>query len=165
LHRRRATVVLLAIAAVMAVGCGGGGTSGAGGHDHGAEGSPQDHDGETFSFGAPADPSEADRTIRVEGHDLRFEPERIEVEAGETIAFEFVNEGSLDHEFVLGESADMDDSGAHEHGDTAPNATAIVPPGETQTIGWTFEAAGDFVFECHVDNHDDAGMRGTVLVS
>jgi uncharacterized cupredoxin-like copper-binding protein len=163
LHRRTATLAVLTVVFGLIAGCGGGG-SGAGGHDHAAE-DPADHADETFSFGAPADPSEADRTIRVEGHDLRFEPERVEVEAGETVAFEFVNQGNLDHEFVLGESADMDDGDAHEHGEEAPNATSIVPPGESQTIAWTFEAAGEFVFECHVDDHDDAGMRGTVQVS
>ncbi|MDP9066940.1 MAG: plastocyanin/azurin family copper-binding protein [Actinomycetota bacterium] len=148
---------------LIAGACGGDAPRGHNGHD--ASGDPSTETG--FTFGEPADVADADRTIEVRGTDqLRFEPHEIEVEAGETVAFEFVNEAKVPHELVLGDAAAMEaHQQGHEHGAVAENATGEVAPGETKTIAWTFSSAGEFVYECHIAEHDEAGMRGTISVS
>lgn len=153
--------------ALLASACGGG--SDAGHDDHAAgsdDGHAHSHDTEDpgmFTFGEPADVSEADRTIEVTGTDeLRFEPDELEIEVGETVAFEFVNAGKGPHELVLGDAAAM---GEHAHGSAAPNATSAIDGGQSATIAWTFTEAGEFVYECHVADHHKQGMRGTITVS
>jgi uncharacterized cupredoxin-like copper-binding protein len=158
----------MAALGLLAAACGGGSGTG-GGHDHDAaadDGHDHSHDAGasgSFSFGEPAQASDADRTIKVTGTDeLRFEPDEIDIEVGETVAFEFVNAGKGPHELVIGDAAAM---GGHAHGTAAPNATSTVEGGDSATIAWTFSQAGDFVFECHVADHHKLGMRGTITVS
>ena len=162
-ERRRAVAVcglLLALGACAAqepAGSAGTPDDGHTDHTHGA----------AFAFGEPADGTLIDGTIQVTAADgpFRFEPDSIEVEVGEIIEFEFVNEGGAIHEFVLLEEATEDAAaGAHEHM-TDPNATSRLDPGESDTVAWKFTTPGEFVYECHVDAHHLAGMRGTITVS
>lgn len=135
--------------------------------DHDEEG---DHD-DSFAFGEPGDPADADRTVEIEANDsLKFDPDSVEVTAGETVTFVITNTGNLDHEFVLGDEAaqaDMEaemadmEGGMEMHHD--PNAITL-PAGETMELTWTFTTAGEVLFGCHVPGHYDAGMRGTVTV-
>lgn len=165
---KKAWAVAVAAVVLLAPACGGGDeTRASGGHegDHAAD-SDDHHDssnsGSGFTFGEPADPSDADRTIEVSGTDeLKFQPDGLEIEAGETIAFEFKNAGDMPHEFVVGDKASLE---AHAHGGEQPNGTGEVPGGGTETIAWTFSEAGELAYECHVDNHHEAGMRGTITV-
>ncbi len=171
MKKRKALVAAVGALALLAGACGGGDAAGAGGeHGDHSEGKGDDHDAAAsqFSFGKPADPAEADRTITVTGSDeLRFEPAAIEVEVGETIAFEFVNEGKGPHEFVLGDRAALDEHGGGHggHEGSAPNATDEVGAGSSQTIAWTFTEPGEVLYECHVADHHEQGMRGTITVS
>lgn len=162
---KKSLALVLAAVVLLAPACGGddGGSEAGGGHDEHAAGEDDHSDGGSgFAFGEPADPADADRTIEVAGVDqLKFEPDRLEVEAGETIAFEFKNAGDIPHEFVLGDEETLD---AHAHGGDQPNGTGEVPGGGTETIAWTFTKAGELSYECHVDNHHEAGMRGTITV-
>lgn len=106
--------------------------------------------------------SQVDRVIEIETSDqLRFDPSEIEVQAGETIEFKISNVASSPHEFVLGP--------AHEHSDDmqhgAANATGEIEPGGDASVVWSFPDAGETAFACHIDDHDKAGMIGTVTVS
>ena len=57
-----------------------------------------------FAFGEPADQANADRTIEiVTTNDLTFNPADLTVTAGETITFRIVNEGTMVHDFTLGD--------------------------------------------------------------
>lgn len=134
---------------------------------------PMDSGGMEMDIGAlgePADASQADRTIHIVGNDqLQFDPETVDVQVGETIAFEIENTGSVDHEFVLG-SADYQEeheeemqSGEMEMGHE-PNELEV-PAGETATLAWHFTGAGTTEFGCHEPGHFPAGMVGTITVS
>ena len=159
---KKSLAALLVAVVLFAPGCGGGSDSAGGGHDHAGE-DDHAHDPAEYSFGEPADPGDADRTITVTGTDeLRFEPDELEIEAGETVAFEFVNAGDMPHEFVLGDAASL---GEHVHGGDQPNGTGEVPGGGSATIAWTFGEAGTLAYECHVDQHHEAGMRGSISVN
>lgn len=127
----------------------------------------------TFAFGEPADASEADRTVQVQALDeLAFDPETIEVAAGEVITFEVTNNGVTQHEFTLGdehaqeehetEMAEMAEEGMAMHDE--PNAITVAA-GETKTLTWHFTETGEVLFGCHEPGHYGAGMVGTITVT
>lgn len=137
----------------------------------------EDHDDgedEEFGFGEPGDPAAADRTIEIDMLDtLRFEPDSVDVQAGETITFVLTNSGAIAHEFLIGdeefqeehaeEMAEMMDEGAAEHGDT-PNGLEV-GPGETAELTWTFTEEGELLYGCHEPGHYQGGMVGTINVT
>ncbi len=126
--------------------------------------------GATFSFGEPADASDAVRTIEVAQLDtLRFDPASIDVEVGETIAFEVTNAGQTVHEFVLGDAA-MQDQHEGAMGDAVGsmmvdevNAVRL-SPSEKKLLTWTFTEPGTVLYGCHVDGHYAGGMVGEINV-
>ncbi len=123
-------------------------------------------------FGRPADPKKAQRMVRVEMTDqMRFSPVEIAVQRGETIRFEVINKGKLEHELVLGTLAGLKQhlehmkqhaGAAHEEGDKRNEVE--VAPGKRGIIGWQFTKAGEFYYGCLVPGHFEAGMIGKVLV-
>lgn len=72
-----------------------------GGHMKG--GQMGDHHG--FVFGEPGKASEVSRDIEITMRDNFFEPEVINLKAGETIRFKITNKGEFLHEFGLGTAA------------------------------------------------------------
>jgi uncharacterized cupredoxin-like copper-binding protein len=120
--------------------------------------------------GAPADESEADRTIEVATLDtMSFEPSEIEVSAGETVTFVVTNAGQFIHEFTIGDEAmQQEHAEAMEHipaGMAHATANSItLQPGETKRLTWRF---GDTALEyaCHQADHYEAGMRGRITVT
>jgi plastocyanin len=57
-----------------------------------------------FSFGAPADSADADRTVEIiASDDLTFDPAEMTVSPGEVITFRVINDGQIPHDFVLGD--------------------------------------------------------------
>lgn len=132
-------------------------------------------DSDAPNFGEPADPGSADRVIGIEvDDDLGFDPDMLEVQAGEVVTFSITNAGETQHDFTLGpeevqeaheaEMADMDEmdeEGSGHGGD--PNAISI-PAGETAELTWRFTEPGAVLMGCHVPGHWDAGMRGEIDV-
>jgi uncharacterized cupredoxin-like copper-binding protein len=120
-------------------------------------------------FGSPADPGDADRTVEIDASDeFFFDPADLTVTVGETITFRVVNDGSLTHDFTLGDQATQDEHEAEmaEMGEMAhdqPNVVTI-PAGETMEITWTFTEAGTVLIGCHQPGHYAAGMKGLVTV-
>jgi uncharacterized cupredoxin-like copper-binding protein len=126
----------------------------------------------TFSAGAPGNPKMSARVVRVtmrEGDGKMFySPDRIVVRKGEQIRFILINEGLLDHEFLL---ATTEENLKHaelmkrypdmEHDD--PNGTRLKPKA-TSEILWRFTKTGEFEFACLIPGHRDAGMLGKVIV-
>lgn len=156
------------------------------GHQHGTAGQA------AYDFGMPGKATEVTRTIELKAGDNFYEPESVQVKAGETVRFVIKNEGKLVHDFTLG-TPDMHD--AHqkemrlmvEHGVLAadkihydkmkmdmgggktmehndPNST-LLAPGKTGEIIWKFTKAMNLEFACNVPGHYQAGMMGTVQVS
>lgn len=146
---------------------GGGHDDGGGGHGGGG--------GHTFSFGAPAEASEADRTIAVTARDnMVFSPDTVSIEKGTTVRFVVENVGQLQHSFTL---ATPGEQRQHEkemqgmsmdrmagHMDEDPNGI-VLQPGETGSITWQFTAATTVQFACHIPGHYPAGMKGSIDVN
>ena len=120
-------------------------------------------------WGIAASADEADRTIEVAMSDaMRFTPESISVEEGETVRFVVANEGETMHEFVLGTESSNDEHAelmlkfpGMEHDEPY---MAHVAPGETGEIVWTFNRSGEFAFACLIAGHYQAGMVGDITV-
>lgn len=58
---------------------------------------------QTYSFGAPAPAAKATRTVEVVMGEMSFNPQSLEIKAGETVRFVLINKGQLLHEFNLGD--------------------------------------------------------------
>ena len=125
---------------------------------------------EQKAWGIAGDAAKAKRTLELRmGDNMRFTPDRIEVQQGETLRIVIHNDGKLLHEFVLGTKADLDEHAAlmvkfptMEHDEPY---MAHVPAGKSGVIVWTFNRAGSFDFACLIAGHYQAGMVGKVTVS
>ena len=117
--------------------------------------------------GTPASPSAATREVKITTHDqLRFEPDRIEVRAGEVVMFTVQNIGKTRHEFVLGDAKYQEMHGKDmQSGHMADGANAVsLEPGETKRLTWEFGEAGTLQFGCHEPGHFEGGMVGEITI-
>ena len=164
--KRTKVIALIACMMLVLAACGGGTDAGSNDDHAHTEGESDDHAHDGATFGEPGDPADADETIEIVAQDapFRFEPEEIEVSAGDTIIFELVNEGEVQHELALLAEPTEEATSGHEHS-ADPNATPRVDPGGREQVVWTFGEPGEYVYECHVDGHHLTGMRGKITVS
>ncbi len=136
---------------------GGGGMMGGGyGYGIGGAGSTTPGPGDAgFVAGTPAAP----RVVSILATpNLRFTPDTIRVQAGETIRFEVTTMGPVTHEFMVGPAADVaaDTAGTPEVADITMMQTA--------SLTYTFSGSGPFAFACHAPGHYEAGMAGTIVI-
>ena len=158
-------LIVLAAALLVFAACGGDGDS-AGDHDHGShshDGEEDDGHAHEIKIGRPADASDADRTVEITAKDYAFDPSAIAVDRGETIEFVVTNEGTQPHEFTIGDQAfhDAASGGTHDHGG---QSTGVIEPGETGSLTWRFTTVANILFACHVDDHFDRNMFGSLRV-
>jgi len=120
-------------------------------------------------WGIAGDAVAVGRTVTISMTDtMRFTPDTIEVEQGETVRFVLLNKGRLLHEMVIGTRAALAEHAemmkkfpGMEH---AEAYMAHVPPGKQGEIVWRFNRAGEFDFACLIPGHFEAGMRGSIVV-
>jgi uncharacterized cupredoxin-like copper-binding protein len=100
---------------------------------------------------------------------MRFTPDTLSVQEGETVRFVVRNQGRMLHEMVIGSPGELAKHAAMmakfpnmEHDEPY---MAHVDPGKTGEIVWTFNRAGSFEFACLIAGHYEAGMRGTITVT
>jgi uncharacterized cupredoxin-like copper-binding protein len=139
------------------------------GQETGETTDPESTTGTEFAFGSPAGAAVADRVIEIQTTDaLTFEPADITVAPGETVTFRLTNDGSVVHDFTLGDQTTQDeheaemtemDGMAHDE----PNVVTI-PAGETVELAWTFGDEGTVLVGCHQPGHYAAGMTGRITV-
>jgi len=123
------------------------------------------HDNMKYSVGEPGKGT-PDRIISVSMLDtMRFDfaPELGALKQGETIEFRVRNDGSIRHEFSIGNSEDqvkhalmMQKMPNMKHSD--PN-TVSLEPGESATLSWKFMGSDTVVFACNIPGHFEAGMK------
>ncbi|RKQ70541.1 cupredoxin domain-containing protein [Oceanibaculum indicum] len=157
------------------------GHSGGHGHGHGSA-----------AIGEPGKAAEASRTVTIVMGDNYYEPERIEVSAGETIRFIVQNKGEFLHEFNI---ATPEMHAAHqkemavmfEHGMLTPTRidhemmkmdhskmgmshsrkhddpnSVLLEPGQSGELVWKFPSSGTLEFACNIPGHYETGMVGAV---
>ena len=125
---------------------------------------------EQTAWGIAGKPAEARRTLTLDMTDaMRFIPDTISVEEGETVRFVVHNKGRMLHEMVIGTPDELAKHAAMmarfpnmEHDEPY---MVHVDPGKTGEIVWTFNRAGSFEFACLIAGHYEAGMRGTITVT
>lgn len=81
---------------------------------------------------------------------FRFEPEALEIRAGEVTEFELANLDDQEHTFVISELAVVMLAGA---GQTVSTTVAIDP-----------KNTGRLTYFCSIPGHRAAGMEGTIVV-
>ncbi|WP_458527149.1 cupredoxin domain-containing protein [Onishia taeanensis] len=140
--------------------------------------------GEHGSSHSATTDAEVDRTVQIEAGDMWFGPEELNISSGETVRFEVVNTGNLQHEFVIGDAeaqeahremmqamGDSHGDGHHGHGghDMAEGAhggkmpSITLAPGETTELIWTAPADVDtLVYACNIPGHYESGMFGEI---
>lgn len=112
------------------------------------------------------------RSIEIRMDDtMRFAPDTVQVQAGETIRFVVHNAGQAEHELVLGSDEDIrthaedmkkGNSHAHSH---AGMAAIHVAPGQKGELVVSFPKAVTLQMACLIPGHYEAGMRGQLKVS
>lgn len=88
------------------------------------------------------------KEITVQNDRLSFVQSEIRVNRGDTIRLTFENTGGR-HDWVL---------------DEFDAATDVIRGGQSETIEFTADEAGEFEFYCSVPGHREAGMWGTFVV-
>lgn len=170
----RATLLLAASALVSAP------AIAAGSHGGGAD------------IGKPGKATSGTETVVIKMYDNYYEPESLLVKEGQTIRFVIQNKGTLVHEFNIATAAMhkahapemmmMVEHGVLEpdkingaaakkmqkdmgHGmHDAPNS-ALLEPGKSAEIVWTFPAHAELEFACNVPGHYDSGMVGQIKLT
>ena len=103
---------------------------------------------------------------------MRFTPDLVEVQAGETIRFTVHNDGRTAHEMVIGDEADiqahakaMQQGVGHAEGQGHGTAAAIsLAAGHSGELVVKFDQARTLQMACLIPGHYEAGMRGTLQV-
>ena len=107
------------------------------------------------------DEEEYDREIVVDMHDNYFEPDEIQVEPGEVIAFLVRNEGNLNHTFTVYLPADEDDDEDYRE---EPFINVELAGGEEEVvIAEMPEDESTLYFVCLP--HEGIGMDGEIIVT
>lgn len=125
---------------------------------------------EQTPWGIAGDSAKVNRTVTVDMSDaLRFSPDSVAVEEGDTVRFAVRNAGRMLHEIVIGTPDELAKHAAMmarfpnmEHDEAY---MAHVAAGKSGEIVWYFNRAGSFEFACLVAGHYEAGMRGTLTVT
>ena len=123
------------------------------------------HGNMKFNVGEPGKGA-PDRVISVSMQDtMRFDfaPDLGELKQGETIEFRLTNDGSIQHEFSIGNAEDqikhaimMQKMPDMKHSD--PNTVSLLP-GQSTTLSWKFMGTDTVVFACNIPGHFEAGMK------
>ncbi|MFQ5416275.1 MAG: cupredoxin domain-containing protein [Myxococcota bacterium] len=93
-------------------------------------------------------------TVRIEASDLlRFEPKRIEVQAGIPTRIELENTGAAAHTFVV-RTPDGERDWVHLH----------VLPGATKAATYRLDQPGTYPVLCTIPGHTEGGMIGELVV-
>ena len=138
--------MIIAVAALVATGCGGG--------DHESHGSMSD--------------AKAGRTVDITMKEFAYDPPSVDVKAGETVKFVFHNAGQILHDAFIGDEAaqadhekEMRENSGMKH--DGMDAIKVVP-GKTGELTHTFKAGDALIIGCHETGHYAAGMKMTVTV-
>jgi uncharacterized cupredoxin-like copper-binding protein len=141
------------------------------GHRHDESGKPHATHGHAVSrAGQPGTAGRVTHTIRVQALDtMRYAPDELTVQSGQTVRFIVTNVGKMRHEFVIGDAeeqrqhAEMMKEMPHMKHDEG-NAVSL-EPGKTKELIWRFGKRGKVEVACHLPGHYEAGMRAIVTVA
>lgn len=106
--------------------------------------------------------------IKADMEEFQFSPVEWTVSEGEEITIELVNNGTLDHEWVILQPG-VTISNESELPETEEELLADfvywedeVEAGETKTVTFTAPPAGEYQVICAIEGHFESGMEGTL---
>lgn len=139
-------------------------------HAHGDKALAMTGSAEQTDWGIAGKPAQATRTITIAMTDaMRFSPDSIAVQEGDTMRFVVRNQGRMLHEMVIGTPEALEKHAAmmaRFPGMVHDEPYMVhVDPGKTGEIVWHFNRTGSFEFACLIAGHYQAGMRGTLAVT
>jgi uncharacterized cupredoxin-like copper-binding protein len=112
--------------------------------------------------------TDADLVIPVAMVEFGYDFEAVDVPVGSTVRFDFVNEGAIEHEVMIGDHHQQEEFAADpSHSDHDGEMTEghhgdvyalTLQPGESGSLVVTFEEPGEILLGCHLPGHFDAGM-------
>ncbi len=101
---------------------------------------------------SPQAAARATQQLAVKGLDLRFEPTTLTAKAGQPIQITLDNGGQVQHDLTLTLTG-------------APQVQILALPGQKATSQpFTIDNPGSYPFVCTQPGHQEAGMKGTLLV-
>ena len=119
------------------------------------------------SDGAGAPSGEVQR-ITVEMSELKYEPMRPSLKAGQPVEVTVRNLGTADHDFVVAGLRAKDvkrvTAGHGGHGGGGDEIVGHTKPKQTITIRFTPLETGDFEIFCSLPGHKEGGMVGVLTV-
>lgn len=119
--------------------------------------------GEAAEEAAPSGPGQI--SITVTGNDaFNFEPADVTVQTGSMVTVEFINQGTLEHAWVL-IPADLDPLQATEDDAIGTANSGTIGAGETETFRFIAPEPGEYQIVCPVPGHVAGGMVGTLTVT
>ncbi len=111
--------------------------------------------------------------LRITATDIAYDVDTLEVQAGQPVKLVYVNEGVLEHDFVIekmnltimmSDSSHDSEHVGHDMSDTKAALHLSVKSGETGYIEFTALEPGEYTFYCSVVGHKEAGMIGKLIV-
>lgn len=117
-------------------------------------------------------PPGTDRIVELSMVGMHFIPDRIEVKAGEMVAFVVTNPNDVAHEVFIGNEADqLAHHGTHMAVSSPDQALVqhygygiFLAPRETGVVSYHFDTSGEIMIGCHLPGHWEAGMLAIVTV-
>jgi uncharacterized cupredoxin-like copper-binding protein len=117
-------------------------------------------------------PPGTDRVVELSMEGMHFIPDRIEVKAGELVAFVVTNPNDVAHEVFIGSEADQMAHHAVHMAVASPGQAQIphggygifLAPHETGVLSYRFDTPGEIMLGCHLPGHWEAGMKAVVIV-
>ncbi len=112
------------------------------------------------------------QSVTVTMKEFAFDPGTVEAVAGQPLAITLVNDGTVEHDFVVEAIPHRDlslrggvemDHGTTMHMDDE-DLHAAVAAGTRATLTFTPETAGEYKIVCTVAGHLESGMEATLLV-
>ncbi len=92
-------------------------------------------------------------TFNVEATEFKFDPNTFNASAGQALTFKVTNKGTIDHNFVI-----LNADGSQQL------AKMEIKVGATNSLNFTPSAAGEYMIECDITGHKEAGMTGKLIV-
>lgn len=128
-------------------------------------------------------PTKVADVVDITMTDNAYSLKALSAKVGDEVTYRFTNEGSVEHEAIIGTSAQQDDhetemtptDGSGQSGGMGDMAgmegmdegvaSIVVPPGESKELTYRSTTAGDLIIGCHVPGHYAGGMRASLSVS
>jgi uncharacterized cupredoxin-like copper-binding protein len=126
-------------------------------------------------------------TVRITMGEFYFRPDTVTLKAGQEVTIELVNQGSVEHEFMVGRDVHREDSRPEgymhdffqglnvrytldkaEFEQKPEHGTGVeVEPGGRATLTFTVpsDRVGEWEMGCFVPGHYEAGMKGRLVVT